>query len=41
MAGDPAHVPALVAAGLRVFSVAASRLGPTKAALAATGAGDG
>jgi phosphoenolpyruvate-protein kinase (PTS system EI component) len=34
MAGDPRHLPALIAAGLRIFSVSSSALGRVKAALA-------
>jgi phosphotransferase system enzyme I (PtsI) len=40
-AGDPAHVPALLEAGLRTLSVAPAALGPVKAAIADTRLGAG
>jgi phosphotransferase system enzyme I (PtsI) len=39
--GDPAHVPALLKAGLRTLSVAPAALGPVKAAIADTRLGAG
>jgi phosphotransferase system enzyme I (PtsI) len=38
MGGDPAHLPALVAAGLRTVSVAPPLVGRAKLAIAAIGA---